>query len=220
MDSQQKALDWLEDLYQAMNAAPVWSGFQLKSIPYSEVSAVGNGAVYYAPTATGPVVDLQESDFIGEASDPLVTVERKAQVDVPDLLQVQHPNRASDYNDVTVSQPETGAIALYGPRKDAPKQLRCIQDVAVSRMILGIAVRRQNYLRNTYRFKLQAKRKQLEPMDLVTLPLSATLPTVAGQPATTDRIAVRLTKVAEDAMFALDCEAEMSTVAMRRRQCR
>ena len=41
MDSQQQASDWLQDLYTAMNAAPVWSGFVLKSIPYSEVSAVG-----------------------------------------------------------------------------------------------------------------------------------------------------------------------------------
>ena len=84
MDSQQQASDWLQDFYTAMNAAPVWSGFVLKSIPYSEVSAVGNGALYIAPTAPGPVANLTESDFIGDSGSPLISVERKAQVDVPE----------------------------------------------------------------------------------------------------------------------------------------
>lgn len=199
MDSQQNASDWLEDIYRAMNAAPVWSGFKLKSIPYSEVSAVGNGAIYNAPTASGPVANLTESDFIGDASAPLVTIERKAQVDVPNLLQIQHPNRASDYNDVIVSQPETASIALYGPRKDSPKQMRCIQDVGVARMILGVEVRKKNYLRNTYKFKLQAKWKLLEPMDLITLTDSQ-----IGLSA----LPVRLTSISEDQNYELDCEAE------------
>ena len=111
MDSQQQASDWLQDLYTAMNAAPVWSGFVLKSIPYSEVSAVGNGALYIAPTAPGPVANLTESDFIGDSGSPLISVERKAQVDIPNLLQLQTPNRASDYNTVVTSQPPAGAYA-------------------------------------------------------------------------------------------------------------
>lgn len=199
MDSQQNASDWLKDIYQSMNAAPVWSGFQLKSIPYSEVSAVGNGAVYNAPTASGPVANLTESDFIGDASQPLIAIERKAQVDVPNLLQIQHPNRSSDYNDVIVSQPETASIALYGPRKDSPQQMRMIQDVGVARMLLGVAVRKQNYLRNTYKFKLKAKWKLLEPMDLITL--NDSLIGISNLP-------VRLTSISEDENYQLDCEAE------------
>jgi putative tail protein len=199
MDTQQAASDWLAQLYTAMNAAPVWSGFQLKSIPYSEVSAAGNGAIYIPPTAAGPVANLGPADFIGDASGPLITIERKAQVDVPNLLQIQHPNRASDYNDVVESQPETGAIALYGPRKASPQNLRCVQDTITARKILGIQVRRQNYLRDTYKFKLNAKWKLLEPMDLITL--TDPLMGLAAVP-------VRLTSLAEDNQFALDCEAE------------
>jgi hypothetical protein len=208
MDSQQKASDWLADLYTAMNAAPVWSGFTLKSIPYSEVSAVGNGAIYIAPTASGPVANLTESDFIGDTTQPLVSVERKAQVDVPNLLQIQHPARVAEYDQVVVSQPETGAIAIYGPRKDSPKTMNMVQDPAVARMLLGVMVRRQNYLRNTYKFTLNAKWKLLEPMDLITLPQSATMPTINGQPATAATIPVRLTSIAEDEKFQLDCQAE------------
>ncbi len=199
MDSQQGASDWLKDLYMAMNAAPVWSGFTLKSIPYSEVSAVGNGAIYIAPTASGPVANLTEDDLIGDAGSPLVSVERKAQVDIPNLLQLQTPNRASEYNTVVTSQPESASIALFGQRKADPQTLNCVQDVAVARMILSIMVRRQNYVRNTYKFKLKAKWKLLEPMDLVTI--NDSLIGVANLP-------VRLTSVAEDDQYNLDCEAE------------
>ena len=175
MDSQQNASDYLTSLYKAMNAAPVWAGFKLLSIPYSEVSAVGNGAVYVAPTAAGPVAALTEADMIAEGSTPPVEVQRKAQVDIPNLLQIQFPNRAGQYNDVIISQPEAGAIALYGPRKDAPQQMRMIQDPAIARIILGIDIRRQNYLRNTYKFTLKAKWKMLLPMDLITIPVSSTM---------------------------------------------
>jgi hypothetical protein len=199
MDSQQKAGDWLTDLYQAMNAVPVWSGFQLKSIPLSEVSAAGNGAIYNAPTAAGPVATLNVSDFIGDANTSAISIERTAQVDVPNLLQFQHPNRSSDYNDVSISEPETASIALYGPRKDSPKQMRMIQDPAVARMLLGIAVRKQNFLRNVYKFKLKAKWKLLEPMDLVLINDSTF--GISSLP-------VRLTSISEDDNYALDCEAE------------
>jgi hypothetical protein len=175
MDSQQPAADYLNQLYKAMNAAPVWAGFKLLSIPYSEVSAVGNGAVYVAPTASGPVAQLTEADMIAEGTKAPVEISRKAQVDIPNLLQIQHPNRAGQYNDVIVSQPEAGSIALYGPRKDSPQQMRMIQDPAVARMILGIDIRRQNYLRNTYKFTLKAKWKMLLPMDLITIPVSSTM---------------------------------------------
>jgi hypothetical protein len=44
-------------------------------------------------------------------------------------------------------------------------------------MILGIEVRRQNYVgRMKYKFTLPAKFKLLEPGDLVTIPLTCTIP--------------------------------------------
>ena len=66
MSSQQAASDYLETLYKAADAAPVFVGFRLFSMPLSEVSAVGNGAVYYAPTAGGPLLNLttENGDFL------------------------------------------------------------------------------------------------------------------------------------------------------------
>jgi hypothetical protein len=199
LDSQKKASEWLEQFCQAMNAAPIWSGFKLKFVPYAEASAVGNGAVYISPTASGPVADLGEGDFIAAKGEPPVRIERTGQVDAPNVLQMEHPNRTSDYNQVVTSQPDQASIALYGVRKDNPVTSACVQDAAIARKLLGISVRRANYFRNQYRFKLKAKWKLLEPMDLVTL---------TDTQAALDHQPVRLTKVSEDAEFNLDCEAK------------
>lgn len=199
MDAQQPASNVLADLYTAMDAAPVWSGFALKSIPWSEVSNVGNGAAYIAPTASGPVANLSTPDFIGSSSSPMIVTERRSQVDSPNLLQIQHPNRASDYNDVTESQPDAASISLFGVRKPQPVQLRCIQDTAIGRMILGIMVRRQTQIRNTYKFKLNAKWLLLEPMDLITLTDDETGMSL---------LPVRLTSITENENYELECEAE------------
>lgn len=201
MDSQREASEWLSDILTAADAIPVWSGSKLKILPRSEVSAVGNGAIYNAPTAPGPIANLSDlnGDFIGSGSDPIVKVTRKAQVDAPNVLQFEHPNRANDYNNVIITQPETSTMALYGVRKESPKRIACIVDSTVSRMVLGVAVRQQNLIRNTYQFKLQAKWKLLEPWDLVT---------INDSQAGINAVPVRLTSITEDEKRNLDCEAE------------
>lgn len=201
MDSQREASEWLNDILMASDAIPVWSGFSLKILPRSEVSAVGNGAVYTSPTSTGPIADLTDlaGDFIGDGSNPIIKVTRKAQVDCPNVLQVEHPYRANDYNNVIITQPETSAMALYGARKESPKRIASITDTSVSRMVLGVMVRQQNLIRNSYSFKLQAKWKLLEPWDLVT---------VTDTQAGINTVPVRLTSITEDKDRNLDCEAE------------
>ena len=199
MNSQQSASQWLKDLYQAMNAWPVWSGFKLKSVPLSEASAVGNGAVYIAPTAAGPVADLLEDDMIGDENTPLVNITRVAQADVQSILQMQFTSRDANYVDVTASEPEPSGISLYGPQKAAPQVLSCVYSATVARMLLGIAVRRRALIRNTYKFKLKTKWQLLEPGDLVT---------ITEPKLNIAKLPVRMTQVNENENFELECEAE------------
>lgn len=198
-NSQKACSDWLKDFYKCANAAPVWSGFFLKSIARSEVSAVGNGAVYTAPTAAGPVATLTESDLIGDSSGPLITIERKAQVDSNNILQVQYFDRGAGYNPSVAAEPLSGAIALYGPRKESPMNLPEIQTAAVARMVLAIEVRRYNLLRNTYKFTMKAKWAALEAMDLILINDSKV--GIVNLP-------VRLTSISENDSYELACEAE------------
>jgi hypothetical protein len=211
MDSQNKASDWIEDLLNGMNAVAVWSGFKLKIIPRGENSAVGNGAVYVAPTAGGPVADLGPNELIQDDDGLCITVARNAQIDVHNVLQIQHPLRAgklaSDgktmlieaYDDVTVSSSERTSITQHGLRRESPKNIRCIQDATISKKILNTELRRRINIRNIYKFKLPANWKLLEPMDLVLI----TDPTQG-----IDHVPVRLTAVDEDEENLISCEAE------------
>ncbi len=199
MNSQKKAADWLTIIYEAANTAPVWSGFKLKSIPRSEVSAAGNGVVYTAPTSTGPIADLGPDDMIGSETNAIVSITRKATIDRSDLLRVQYPDRGNQYRSAVVSQSDPGALTLYGLRYATPKVFDCIADASVAQSVLGVMVRRQTQLVNSYEFSLQGRWKLLEAMDLITI----TDPLLG-----LDHKPVRLTSIEEDSDYNLKCTAE------------
>ena len=200
MDSQKPASSWLSELYAAMNTAPVWSGFKLKSIPYSEVSCIGNGALYVSPaTSPGLIADLATDDFLGETGKPMVKIAVKGSADCQNVIQLQHPNRASKYVDISASLPDTGAVAQNGARTNEQLVFRCVQDDAIAQMLLGVMSRRANVLDKTYKFKLNARWKLLEPMDILTI-----TDLLVG----IDHLPIRLVSIDEDAEFNLDCEAE------------
>lgn len=199
MNQQKKASQWIEEFLTCANAVAVWSGDVLKIRPRSEVSVAGNGVVYTAPTASGPVAVLKESDLIGNGTDPPVTIPRAPQVDTYSIEQVQFFDRNSDYAQSFVSEPLNGAIALFGPRTDSPNILPEIQDPAVARKILAIEVRRKNLLRNTPKFKMKANLFLLEAWDLITY--DEPLLGISGMP-------VRFTSIAENDSYELECETE------------
>lgn len=199
MNSQKKAADWLKDIYDAADTAPVWSGFRLKSVPRSEVSAFGNGAVYTSPTAAGPLFDLTPDDMVGDSSKPLVTVTRKSVTDRPALQRLQFLDRDNQYRAGTISQPDPGTLVLYGLRYATPRAFEMIQSVSVAQAILGIMVRRTTQLVNDYEFTLQARYKLLESMALITI----TDPLLG-----LSKLPVRLTSVEEDDQYNLKCTAE------------
>lgn len=199
MNAQQAASDWLKQFYQCANASPVWSGFVLKSIANSEVSTVGNGIVYVSPTASGPKFNFTMEDFVGGANKPPVVITRKAQVDSWDIAQLQFYDRSNDYNQALASEPLTGAVALFGPRKQNPVQLPMITSPTVARLILTVIVNRYTLLRNKLSFTLKARCLGVEAKDLVTIP----------EPNLWENsIPVMMTSVKENDNGELECIAE------------
>jgi hypothetical protein len=202
MTAQRPASEWVTDLAEAANCAPVFSGFKLKLIPRSEVSAVGNGAIYIAPTSTGPVADLDvdNGDFVAAAGEPAIKVVRKARTDTDTVLQMQHLSRASSYQQVVTAEPDAAGISRYGVRKKDPVTNNAVQDVAVARSILSIQVRRRNAIEVIgYQFTLNQRWALLEAMSLVTLTDRAQ--GLVGVP-------VRLTSWNENDNYEIECEAE------------
>ncbi|HVI08011.1 MAG TPA: phage tail protein [Candidatus Binatia bacterium] len=199
MNVQKPAGDWLKDLYRCADAAPVWSGFTLKSIARSEVSNVGQGTIFISPTSSGPVATLTEDDLVLGSDGQVITVERKSQVDSNNIIQAQFFNRNSDYNPSTASEPLSPAVALFGPRKLAPQDLPMIQDPAVARMILAIEARRYSLLRNKYKFTIKPRGVPFEAMDLLL---------VNDSKMGIVNLAVRLTSLEENDNGEFECEAE------------
>jgi hypothetical protein len=168
----------------------------------SEVSAVGNGAVFVAPTSSGPVIDLDvdNGDFIAEKGQPAIRVTRKARTDTDTVLQLQHLNRGSNYAQVITSEPDSVSIAKYGVRKKDPDNNEAVQDVAIARTILRIRVRRRNYVEPlSYGFTLNQRLSWLDSTDLVR---------ITDRSQGIVKVPVRLTSWEENDKLEIACEAE------------
>jgi hypothetical protein len=208
MQSQKKAADWIDDFAFCANAWPLWSGFHLKFIAKSEVSAVGMGAIYIAPTASGPVMDVPENGLIGDSKKPLLTITRKTPaVDKPNIEQIQFQDRFADYNPSMASWPEGSGVTFFGPRKQARhgnqvKTLDMVQDPVVARKLAAITARRNTYVEPIQiSGTMQAKYAALlEAGDLIT---------VTDSQINIFRLPIRPTSLKENDDFSVDFTAEL-----------
>ena len=198
MDAQRKALEWLADFGTCADAAYVWGGDKLKVRPRSTRSATGNGAIFIAPTT--PVFHFKEADYIKPpVFDANAQVGNDDKEDAPNILQIEHVDRNSDYNPCVTQEPDAASVALYGPRKAPPQTLHMIQDPLVARIILRMQVLRNTNVRDKWYFTVKAQNILFEPMDvgLIDDPVQGI-----------KDIAVRLTSVSENDKFEIECEAE------------
>jgi hypothetical protein len=202
MNAQKAASDWIKDLCEAGDIAPAFEGHKLYLYPRSEVSAVGNGAVYLSPTASGPVADLDvdNGDFVAQKGQPAIKAMRKARTNTDTVLQMQHINRGSAYQQIVTAEPDAAGIARYGVRKADPSVNDAVQDVAIARSILRIQVRRKNYVDTLgYEFTLNQRLAWLGPMSLVL---------ITDRSQGIVKVPVRLTSWEEDDKLEIACEAE------------
>jgi hypothetical protein len=182
-DSQRTAKDLVDELNTVQNAAAVYSGDTLKFICYDEVSAAGNGEIYIAPTASGPIADLDDRNFAKDGDNPPVTFQRKRRASCDNVVAIEHIERDLDYAHNVTSAPDAMGVALYGPRKggtldaadlgvNAPsgsKALLSIHSAVQAQAIGSILAKRGAAGVNEYTFKLTAEWMHLEAMDLVTI---------------------------------------------------
>jgi hypothetical protein len=203
MDAQQAARQWLQELFDVANCAPVWSGAQLKAIPYCEVSAAGNGAIFTAATASGPVCSLDDSCFLIDGNDPPVTVDRTRQADANNVFPIEHLNRSNQYNTAVTTELEQRSVAQFGVRKGDSQQMHSITTVLVAQKVASVLAKRSALQRNTYSFRLPVTFSFLEAMDLVT---------ITDSRLGLQQKPVRLTSVKESwddtKGWTLDCTAE------------
>lgn len=183
-DSQRSAKDLLDELFLVMNSAPVYSGDQLKSIPYDEVSWAGNGAIYTAPTASGPIFYFDDTTIVHQNENDLpVKYTRKRRADCDNVIAIEHIDRDNDYVHRITSQGNIAAIAQFGPRKggtlstadlgvnspSGAKQLLSISNPATAVIIANILAKRNGTGVNEYEFTVPPQFFWLEAMDLIAI---------------------------------------------------
>ena len=159
---------YITEMLGATNADVVWSGDQLKVIPYADEPVTGDG-VTYTPNTT-PVYDLTIDDFITGAKDQdAIIVHRKSPADAYNHVQIEYENRANYYNVDTVEAKDQANIETYGLRTKDPEKLALIKQKDTAQQVAWFKMQRALYIRNQYEFHLSWKYSLLEPMDIVTL---------------------------------------------------
>ena len=167
LTEQRPAAEWLGDIMQATNSAPVWSGGTLKVIPYFD-TAQSSPYGSWTPNTT-PIYDLGPGDFIVEGAEDPVRVVRSTQADAYNRVQVEFLNRDHQYNIEIAEASDQANIETYGLRTMDPIKLHGICDPAQARNAAQWILQRKLYIRNVYEFDLGPRHMLLDPMDLVRI---------------------------------------------------
>ena len=205
LTSQEQASSILQRWLQIVNCAGVWSGGQLKFIPFGDTPVVGNGYTF-TPNVT-PVYDLADVDFLeaGKDVDP-VLVSRLDPFSLPTIQRIEICDRSNQYAATPIEARDQSQIELYGPRVGTTVTAHeiCDPDV-VGPIVAQTILQRALYVRAHFAFKLSFEYCLLEPMDIVTL-TDANLGL--------SKFPVRIVSIEEDQQGALSVSAEEFTAGL------
>jgi hypothetical protein len=202
LDTQTSVADALGKIIETGNVGAVWSDGLLKLIPYGDATCVGNGYTF-TPNTT-PVATLTWNDLLPASpekagtstSDDVLQVSQKAPQDCWNYVQAQWSNRLNDYNNELINEQNDAFVNDYGRRIESPQTWDWITTAAAAAWALNLRLKRQCYIRNTYRFWLPFWFSYIEPMDIVTLPTGEN---------------VRITQIEDDPGGRLAVEGEQWT---------
>jgi hypothetical protein len=166
-NSQRPANQLIQDLLDATNSNAYWSEGLLKIVPYGDTTVVGNGATY-TPTTT-PIYDFTDDDFLAPADQDPILITRDPYQDAYNHVQIEWCNRSNSYNPEVMDEKDDGAIAMYGHRPKGSVQYDFITTSAVAQFVANTQLKREVYIRKTYKFTVPWRYCLVEPMDLVTL---------------------------------------------------
>lgn len=171
LDSQTSGAQFLDDLCKVANCAPVFDGAGLDFIPYCEVSNYGNGTSYVPPTASGPLFDLTDSDFLPVSGK--APVEQVLSRPSPNYnsLQVGFRDATQQFNSNFVLVADTLDIQVQGSMPGPQENYQFITSSATAQKVGWARLRRNLAIQGTlYRFALPVFWETvLTPMDLITI---------------------------------------------------
>jgi Putative phage tail protein len=216
LDEQRGAADWFNEVCEIANAAIVASGFQVKIIPRCERSEIGNGVVYTAPSADGPVYDFTDRDF-ADAKQPVI-IRRKRSVDQYNLQPVAYINRDAAYRDAHTTGVDQGGVYARMTQRASEKTYKTIYTDDVADKVAIVLAKKESMAPNEYEWKAKSIRFPFaEAMDVVTLTDSRTglvkYPVRIREANEDDKKVV--TFKAEDFFYALNAPQQVTAAAQQ-----
>jgi hypothetical protein len=188
LNSARPCADIIQEWCEAGNTGVFWSEGLLKFIPYGDTTTVDNGYVFTPQTA--PVVDLNDDDFIADANEDPVQIDRTPWQDSSNQVKVQFTNRLNNYNPGVVTEQDDYATAQFGLRPEGQKDYGFLCTQLAATFSANTRLKRLVYIRRTFTFRISGLRYCfLEPMDLVT---------VTDIPLGLNKEPVRITRISED----------------------
>lgn len=197
MAEQKQAAEWIKEILDQTNSAPVWAADHLTIVPYGDTAVSGNGRTW-APNVS-PIYDLTDDDYLGDPERP-IEILHKSDSETYNIRTVEFRNVGNEFNIETVDGTDPASVAMYGPKKskDTLKAHGIGSNDAAARLGV-IDVQRQTLTRNEYHFTLPWIYDHLLPMDILTL-----TDRVSGM----SRYPVRLTSVVDTTDSEIQCIAE------------
>ena len=181
MDSQRSGKDWLGDLCQIANCVPVWTGSVLRFYPLCEVSALGGGYIYNAPTASGPIATIDDKWYLIKGSEAPVKVVQQNMQQVYNQIDVNYSDQRNNnsYPGATVAGYNQNNITIcdqehafrYGTMIGSPLSFDdYIVDPNTATSVGWPIMKRQRFMDPFhFQFKLPVNFSLLDLMDLITL---------------------------------------------------
>jgi hypothetical protein len=200
IDNQTTVSAQFAKILEAGQTAVIWSEGLLKLRPYGDTSAAGNGFGYVPMTQ--PVFDLGIDDFVANAGEEPITVNRDAWSGKYNICKVEFSNRLDDYNADTLQEEDLASVQAYGKREEDPQDCSdFIRASWVAQWVCKMRSQRLSNIRSTYNFTLPFFYGILEPMDIVTI-------TYVGKGFSFNKLPVRITKIENDRKTGLKITAE------------
>ena len=170
--TQRTAADFLKEIVQITNSFAVWSGSQLKIIPYGDQAVTGNGVTWTPSNGNGgpittPIYSFGDDDFL--SADRPVIETRKPTLLTYNYYTVEFVNRSNAYNTDVATASDARDIAQNGERAASVLSFHSIKTASIARLVGQLLLQRDLYYRNTAQFKVLADYSLLEAGDVVEI---------------------------------------------------
>lgn len=197
---------WLKNLV----IAPIWTGVELKFIPYCDSKVSTNPGYddekatvakkYYTPAIT-PWFNLNDGDYLQaeNADEDPVTLNRVDPWEVKNTVRVTFRDRYNYFNDNVAEAKDEIAATDFGPRVDRLGPADEFTLMAYASNAAQMQLQRNMSVKNRGSLTLGPQWCILEPMDVLTV-----TDAVLGL----DQYPIRVTKIEEDEKGALKIEFE------------